>query len=141
MLQHDLPTKACRYARLVSEAIKPDCIILYGSVARNQAGPDSDIDVLLIGGNLEPNWFRRLTQLSRLVNGNGPIEAIGYTRTEWDTMMKEKHVTVLEALNDGIPLHGEDLFAQWRSEFEHWQTLGLRQMPACWILPPVLQPA
>ena len=37
MLQHDLQMKANRYARLVSEAIKPDCIILYGSVARNQA--------------------------------------------------------------------------------------------------------
>ena len=49
MLQHDLQMKANRYARLVSEAIKPDCIILDGSVARNQAGPDSDIDILVIG--------------------------------------------------------------------------------------------
>lgn len=141
MLHYDLQMKAYRYALLVFEAIEPDCVILYGSVARNQDGPDSDIDILVIGGNLEPNWFTRLTQLSRLVNGNGPIEAIGYTRAEWDSMMKDKHVTVLEALNDGIPLHGKDLFAQWRSEFEHWQTLGLRQMPACWILPPVLQSA
>ena len=141
MAHYDLQCKAYDYAHLVTEAIKPDCIILYGSVARNQNGLDSDIDILVIGGNLELNWFERLIQLSSLINDNGPIEAIGYTRAEWEHMMKDKHVTVLEALNDGIPLHGEDVFAQWRTEFEHWQALGLRQIPACWILPPVLQPA
>lgn len=141
MINHDLRSKADHYAFLVSKTVEPDCIILYGSLARNQANLDSDIDILVIGGNLEPNWFKRLNQLSRLVNGNGPIEAIGYTRTEWESMMREKHVTVLEALHDGIPLYGYNVFAQWRTEFEHWQALGLRQIPACWILPPVLQPA
>lgn len=82
MTNHELRSKADHYAFLVSKKIEPDCIILYGSVARDQANLDSDIDILVIGGNLEPNWFKRLNQLSRLVNGNRPIEAIGYTRAE-----------------------------------------------------------
>ena len=47
MLHYDLQMKAYRYALLVFEAIEPDCVILYGSVARNQDGPDSDIDILV----------------------------------------------------------------------------------------------
>ena len=54
-------------------------------------------------------------------------------------MMADKHVTVLEALHDGIPLYGQDLFAGWRREFERWMALGLRRTNCTWSLPPVLR--
>ena len=54
--------------------------------------------------------------------------------------MIEKPVTVLEALNDGIPLHGQELFAEWRREFERWLALGLRRTDCTWSLPPALRP-
>ncbi|MCB9158628.1 MAG: hypothetical protein H6644_02025 [Caldilineaceae bacterium] len=40
-----------------------------------------------------------------------------YSRDEWEAMMMQKHLIVLEALNDGKVLHGERLFAQWRQRF------------------------
>ena len=45
-----LKSAADDYARRVTAALgeKIDSIVLYGSVARDEAGPDSDIDVLVV---------------------------------------------------------------------------------------------
>ena len=40
--------KVCELSRRIAEAVKPNRIILFGSAARGELGPDSDIDVLVI---------------------------------------------------------------------------------------------
>ena len=47
-LQHD--PKALAVARAVHDAIHPETVILFGSRARGDYGPDSDIDLLVITG-------------------------------------------------------------------------------------------
>ena len=42
--------KACAVARAVGEAVHPDRVILFGSRARGDFNPDSDIDLLIITG-------------------------------------------------------------------------------------------
>ena len=42
--------KACAVARAVGEAVHPDKVILFGSRARGDFTPDSDIDLLIITG-------------------------------------------------------------------------------------------
>jgi len=135
---------AAEYARSVALAYDPDCIILFGSTARNQQTSDSDIDVLVIGGNLPADHRLRFRQLMRLRPRFAPLQVQTFTRAEWDCMITEKHVTVLEALKDGIPLHGEELFARWRAMFEDWLSLGLHRTKSSWVLPATLldaQPA
>jgi predicted nucleotidyltransferase len=144
MLEEVLSTQhflawAVEYARSVALAYDPDCIIVFGSTARNQQTPDSDIDVVVIGGNLPADHRLRFRQLMRLRPRFAPLQVQTLTRDEWDRMMARKHVTVLEALKDGIPLHGQEPFARWRRMFEEWLKLGLRRTDCSWVVPSTLQ--
>jgi predicted nucleotidyltransferase len=49
---------------LVKEA-SPERIILFGSQARGEARPDSDVDFLVVVGNSAENRFRTATRLRR----------------------------------------------------------------------------
>ena len=134
-----LPIWAEEYARSVALVYNPDCIILFGSVARNAQKQDSDIDVLVIGGDLPTNHRERFRLLMHLRPQLAPIQVQTFARADWERMMADKHVTVLEALRDGKALHGPALFAQWRHQFQHWQDLGLRRTDCTWVIPPALR--
>ena len=128
---------ATEFANNVADAYRPDCIILFGSVARGEQTRSSDIDLLVIGGALPENQSERFRTLMTLRPRFAPIQVQSFTCAEWNQMRSERHVTVLESLNDGIPLHGQALFKQWRRQFKRWQQHGLRRDTSAWILPPV----
>jgi predicted nucleotidyltransferase len=101
-----LPSWAEEFAQSVASVYQPDCIILFGSVARNTQKPDSDIDVIVVGGDLPATHRERFRLLMRLRPRLAPIQVQTFTCAEWESMMADKHVTVLEALRDGKALHG-----------------------------------
>ncbi|NOX61238.1 MAG: nucleotidyltransferase domain-containing protein [Chloroflexi bacterium] len=133
----DIPyqTDIKAYCQRVVESFKPDCIILHGSVARGEMHQHSDIDILVIGGEFPKNFFQRLYLLNRLRTGDAPIEAVAYSMAEWEQMMKNLHLTVLEALEWGVPLYGEPLFATWKAQFENWKRQGLKRNKHSWAAP------
>jgi len=131
-------TEIEQFCKNALEQFQPDCIILHGSVARNTYTKKSDVDLIIIGGRLNPNFLTRLFELNALQDGKTPFEIMGYTLAEWENMMSRFHLTTLEALQWGIPLHGEALFAQWHKRFEHWKSLGLHRGPVSWFIPPQL---
>ncbi len=126
------------YCQRVIEAIHPECVILYGSMARGNAHDQSDIDIIVIGGDLPENFFQRLYALNRLRSGKAPIEAVGYSREEWEKMIGGCHLTALEALEWGEPLYGEALFREWRSWLDDLKRRGLKRGEESWTLPPDL---
>lgn len=123
------------FADRVALIYSPDCIILFGSVARGEHSPDSDIDLLVIGGDLPANRRERFRLLMELRPRFAPIQLQSFTRDEWQMMLSDRHVTVLESLRDGIPLHGKRTFRRWRRQFERWQHQGLRRERCAWVLP------
>ena len=56
--------------RRIVEAVHPDQIILFGSQARGDAGPDSDVDLLIIAPSDLPSW-QRTGPLYWLLRGMG----------------------------------------------------------------------
>jgi hypothetical protein len=96
-------------------------------------------DLLVIGGDLPANYRGRFRLLMRLRPRLTPIQVQTYTRAEWEQMLVDKHVTVLEALRDGRVLHGQELFARWRRQFQRWQDMGLRRTECTWVIPPALR--
>ena len=54
------PAAPAELVRRIVEVAKPDRIVLFGSAARGEMGPDSDLDVLVVKSGVEHR--RRLAQ-------------------------------------------------------------------------------
>ncbi|VVB95499.1 Uncharacterised protein [uncultured archaeon] len=39
-----------------------------------------------------------------------PIEPLGYTEAEFETMLESFRITALDAVREGVPLYGENYF-------------------------------
>jgi UTP:GlnB (protein PII) uridylyltransferase len=57
-MTEDIEGKIQEMVRQIVEAVHPDKIILFGSHARGEAGPDSDVDLLIIAPSQVPRWQR-----------------------------------------------------------------------------------
>ena len=90
--------------RLV-EALHPDRIILFGSRARGDHRPDSDVDLLIIGESVEPR-HRRVIRAYRALRGLGlPKDILWYTPQEAADWAGVANHVVCRALNDGQVLY------------------------------------
>lgn len=127
-----------KLSQKLQKRFQPDCIILHGSIARGTQTLESDVDIIVVGGNLPENFFARSFELSQLRDGETPFEILSYKLEEWEEMMARFHLTTLEALQWGIPLHGEELFATWHERFSYWKSLGLSRGKVSWSIPPQL---
>ena len=75
----------------VVEAAQPDKIILFGSAARGEMGPNSDLDLLVIKGGKFNHWHL-LTTIYRHLRDTEPAvdvvlvtpEEVEFRRTEYD---------------------------------------------------------
>jgi len=131
-------TALAGYTATVVKRLQPECVILYGSLARGTYTNLSDIDLVVIAQLLPDYFMDRLDLLQRLNQGLGPIEALGYTRAEFEDMLQRGHVTALDALADGVPVYGDRYFGRLREVFQDMVRLGLRRSTCSWVLP---QPA
>ena len=61
--------------RRVVEAAQPDKIILFGSAARGEMGPNSDIDLLVIKSGKFHHW-RLLTTIYRHLDGEAAVDVV-----------------------------------------------------------------
>ncbi|MDD5309638.1 MAG: nucleotidyltransferase domain-containing protein [Deltaproteobacteria bacterium] len=69
---------------LRNHGIRPSEVILYGSYAKGEATPLSDIDLIIVSDDLS-RWpaIERLEMLSRLAACvDAPLEVLGYTPDE-----------------------------------------------------------
>lgn len=125
---------ARQFAARVVDAYHPICVILYGSVAQDTDTLDSDVDVVIIGGELPDDPFERLERIARLNDTIVPIEPLSYTEAEFAQMLAGLHVTALEALEFGVPLFGEDHFARLREQFDQLKVQGLHRTSCTWTM-------
>ncbi len=73
--------------RIVAE-MRPQRVIVFGSVARGEAGEESDIDLAVIA-ETELSFFDRIGQALALYNGRREVQALVYTPEEWNRMRAE----------------------------------------------------
>jgi predicted nucleotidyltransferase len=125
---------AREYAKRAVEVLRPTCVILYGSVARDTDVLDSDVDIVVISDKLPEDILDRMGQLRSVYRTWVPIESLGYTSSEFERMLENRHVTALEALASGRPLHGEAHFNRLRARFDEMVRQGLRRVPGAWTM-------
>ena len=81
----DAPALAEAVRRLV-EAYRPERVYLFGSVARGDAGPDSDYDILLVAPNDAPPERRRSRLAYEVLWGTGvAADVLVWTATQFDS--------------------------------------------------------
>jgi predicted nucleotidyltransferase len=70
------PSLLDKIVRRVVEVAQPDRIILFGSAARGELGPDSDVDLLVIKSGVEHR--RRLAQeiYRALIGVGAPVDVV-----------------------------------------------------------------
>lgn len=86
-------------------AVHPDKIILFGSRARGDHRPDSDVDLLIIKDSSEPG-HRRVIPAYRALSGSGIAKDIlWYTRQEIEDWRDVKNHVTTVALREGRVLY------------------------------------
>ena len=91
--------------RRIVEAVHPDKIILFGSHARGDAGPDSDLDLLIIAPSDQPRG-RRLKPVYRALRGlTTPKDLLWWTPQEVDQWQDAPGHVIRHALREGKTLY------------------------------------
>src|SRR5438270_7954869 len=75
------PAVLADVVRRVAAAAKPEKIVLFGSAARGEMGPDSDLDLLVIKGG-KFNRRRVTTAIYRGLSGEAAVDAVVVTPEE-----------------------------------------------------------
>lgn len=125
---------ADEYAKRAVETLHPICVILYGSVAQDTDGLDSDVDILVISDELPEDIFERIGQLRSIYKTWVPIEPLGYKPGEFERMFESRHVTALDALTFGYPIYGEAYFNRLKARLDEMMRRGLRRVPGAWTV-------
>ena len=91
--------------RRIVEAVHPDKIILFGSHARGQAGPDSDVDLMIIAPSEAPR-HRRTGPILRALRGIlFPKDIVWYTQEEIDDWRGVRSHLVSRVMDEGRLLY------------------------------------
>jgi uncharacterized protein len=93
--------------RRLAEAYHPERIYLFGSVARGDAGPDSDYDIMVVVSPQSPQEFRSCDLAYRALRGlRISKDVLVWTQTEFDERLHLK-----ASLPSAIEREGKLLFA------------------------------
>jgi predicted nucleotidyltransferase len=82
-------------------------IWVYGSVARGEAGQESDVDLLVVGGEDSPagNDRHRVARLLARVQGTLPPGLTVVTPTQWAKGRQERSALYPEIAENGVRLY------------------------------------
>jgi predicted nucleotidyltransferase len=87
--------------RCVVEAAQPDKIILFGSAARGEMGPNSDLDLLVIKGGKFNHW-RLLTDIYRHLRGaDAAVDVVLVTPEDVERYRDTHCLVICPALKEG----------------------------------------
>ncbi len=93
--------------RRIVETIHPHKIVLFGSRARGDARPDSDIDLLVIADSDEPRWVRARPLYGALRGILIPMDIVVYTPEEVHEWSEVSQAFVTTAVHEGRSLYEE----------------------------------
>ena len=95
--------------RMVKRIVKrfaPEKIILFGSAARGEMGPNSDVDLLVIKGSKCNRW-RLTTAIYRHLRGKGaPVDVVVVTPEEVERYGDSPYLVIHPALREGKIVYG-----------------------------------
>ncbi len=101
----EMQAKIDEMVRRIVAAVNPDKIILFGSHARGDAGPDSDVDLLIVAPT-EVGFFERALPVYKALRGMGiPKDIIWATPDEVEDWSRVKSYVLTTAVREGKVLY------------------------------------
>jgi len=92
--------------RRLEEAYHPDCIYVFGSTARGEAGPDSDYDIMVIVPDQSPPEYRNCDLAYRVLRGlRVAKDVLVWPRTEFEKRLHLKASLPSTILREGKLLY------------------------------------
>ena len=91
--------------RRLVEAVDPDRIILFGSRARGDNRPDSDVDLLLIKPSSDPPHRRAIPAYQAMAGLLVPTEILWRTPEEVEDWSQVRNHVIARALREGRVLY------------------------------------
>jgi predicted nucleotidyltransferase len=99
-------------------AIRPHKIVLFGSRARGEARPDSDIDLLVIAPSSQPRYRRAAPLYGALSDILVPMDIVVYSPEEVQDWSAVRQAFVTTALREGKVLYENSVIelVEWLSQ-------------------------
>jgi predicted nucleotidyltransferase len=92
--------------RSIVENYHPAKIVLFGSLARGEAGEAGDIDLLVVKETSEDPWSRG-AKVDRFVPHDVPVDVLVYTPSEIEDRLKMNDFFIRDVLEKGVVLHAQ----------------------------------
>ena len=83
---------------------KPEKIILFGSAARGDNKPESDLDLFVIK-KTKKQYFDRVSEAMKYLNTDRSVDMIVFTPKEFEKAQNEKRVFIKQVLKYGVNLY------------------------------------
>ena len=116
----ELPTRkapdpnASAVARAVGEAVHPDRVILFGSRARGDFGPESDVDLLVItdSATLDNGSYQRASSIAHgkaaeLYDGSIGVDLVEMSVVDFQYGRRARNHVAGQAVRDGFDSNGD----------------------------------
>ena len=131
----DLKVAAEDFAWRVRAALgdRVDAIVLYGSVARGDAGPDSDVDVLIVGsGDGSVGKAIRKVQAGQAHETGYRffVETTAYDGAEFLEFLRVGSPLIMNILEDGVVLYDTGIFSKARVDSAQMSNEEIKVMMA-----------
>ncbi|MFA5800122.1 MAG: nucleotidyltransferase domain-containing protein [Candidatus Peribacteraceae bacterium] len=99
-----------RISELVKQLVdkfRPEKIILFGSAARGDMSPDSDLDILIVKKDVPQRGIDRQLEVDRLIKRNGiALDILVYKPEELEAALQLGDPFIKEILTKGRALYG-----------------------------------
>jgi len=89
----------------ICEAVHPDRIVLFGSHAREEGGPGSDLDILVVAPSSLPRWKRTPALYRRLAGLGVPKDIVWWTPQEIEEWRGVRSHFITTAVREGRVLY------------------------------------
>jgi uncharacterized protein len=105
-MSFDFANELEKITRQIIEKYKPERIILFGSAARGEFGPDSDADFLIIKKNTPLYGVDRIRELSPLIDRTIPLDLVVYRPEEFEERVRLGDPFLKTIIKEGKVLYG-----------------------------------
>lgn len=102
----DLAKEIESIATQIIEKYKPDRIILFGSAARSESTPHSDLDLLIIKADTPFYGADRIRELGRMIERNIAVDLLIYRPEEFEKRLEMGDPFLKAIVKEGRVLYG-----------------------------------